>query len=76
MKDNKRQVFIFQPRKKKQDNIKRAILQYSKKHDKVKRILTKYSPILTEDPVIGNLLTKNPQITYKKAGSIGESLIQ
>lgn len=36
----------------------------------------KYWPIFIEDPIIGNLVAKNPQITYKKAGSIGGRLMQ
>lgn len=57
-------------------NTTRIILQYSNEHEKIRKILTKYWPILTEDPILGSLVTKNPQITFKKAGSIGGKLVQ
>lgn len=42
----------------------------------MRRIHTKYWSILSEDPIVGSLVTKNPLITYRKAGSVGESLLQ
>lgn len=66
----RRQDLIFNKKENnKEDNTTRIILR-------IRRILMKYCPILTEDPILGNLVTKNPQITYKKAGSIDGKLVQ
>lgn len=59
-------------------------MRFSNEHDSMRKIISKYWSILTEDPILGRLVTPKPQITYKKsrmryyekAGSIGNMLTQ
>lgn len=54
----------------------RIILRLSNEHQNICSILSKHWEILTEELSLMGLATKNPQITYRRAGSLGEILTQ
>lgn len=76
VKDQDRHALIFGTKIRKPDDTTRIILRYSNEHNTIRKILTKHWSILTDDPVLWNLLTPKPQITFRKAGSLADLLTQ
>lgn len=76
VKDKDRHDLIFKTKKNKNDDTIRIILRYSNEHERVRKILTKHWSILTGDPILKGLITSNPQITFRRAGSIGSMFAQ
>lgn len=76
VKNQDRHTLIFGSKTRKSDDTIRIILRYSNEHSTIRRILTKHWSILTDDPVLGSLLTSKPQITFRKAGSLADLLTQ
>lgn len=60
-------------RKRTEENITRIIIKFSIEHPEISKFITKYWP---DDPILKNLVTAKTQIIFKRAGSIGNMLVQ
>ncbi|XP_040188254.1 uncharacterized protein LOC120920313 [Rana temporaria] len=78
VRDTNRRSLIFKPKNtsKKEESNTRVIINFSNEHQKIRKTISKFWPILTEDPILKNLITNQPQITFKKAPSLGTLLVK
>lgn len=54
----------------------RIITTYTNDHSKIRQICQKYWHLLTSDPTIGPFVPPMPLITYRRATSVGDLLVQ
>ncbi|XP_040196442.1 uncharacterized protein LOC120929219 [Rana temporaria] len=75
--DRRQLIFKTKSRKvRSEENNSRIILGFSNEHTRIRRIITKFWPILTEDPILQNLILDRPQLTFRRADSLGTMLVR
>lgn len=78
VKKIERHNLIFKPKKIQpgSQDMPRIILTYTNEHESIRKILQKNWSILTNDTTLKQLVPSRPLITFRKAGSIHENIVQ
>lgn len=71
-----RAILLPKPKPRDSSNPTRIIMRFSRQHVTVKNILQKHWSILTDDPTLKTLLPKQPSITFRRATSLKDMLVQ
>ncbi|XP_077339255.1 uncharacterized protein LOC143983433 [Lithobates pipiens] len=57
-------------------NLPRITMRFTKQHNIIYNIIQKYWPILSDDPKIGRFVATRPSISFKRASSLHDRLVQ